>query len=160
MTRRRTRRHRRRQRREYVRNRSRAGWDMNLYRNVEDKKIAGVCAGLADHFDVAHWVVRILAVCALLFTGTLAIFAYIGAWILMSPRHPDYEEEIEEVVEYDDRRHEYQPRKMFKYSESVDTRMQRARERLDSALRRVEEMESYVTSRQYELNREFAKISD
>ena len=29
---------------------------------------------------------------------------------------------------------------------------------MDSALRRVEDMESYVTSRQYELNKEFSKL--
>ena len=32
---------------------------MNLYRNTRDSKVAGVCAGLADHWDVAHWVVRL-----------------------------------------------------------------------------------------------------
>ena len=35
------------------------GWDMNLYRNTQRKMIAGVCAGLADHFDVEDWVVRL-----------------------------------------------------------------------------------------------------
>ena len=37
-------------------------------------------------------------------------------------------------------------------------RLQRARERLDAAVRRVEGMESYVTSRQYNLNKEFSKL--
>jgi phage shock protein C len=156
----RTRRKHRRYRYTKMRQRARSGWDMNLYRNVREKKIAGVCAGIADHFDVAHWFIRIAFVCALLFTGTLAVFAYIAGWCLMAPQRPDYEEEVEETVEYDARRHEYKPRKMFKYSEGVDTRMQRAKERLDAAVSRVEEMESYVTSRQYELNKEFAKISD
>ena len=34
----------------------------------------------------------------------------------------------------------------------------RARERLDAALRRVENMESYVTSRQFDLNKELSRL--
>ena len=40
----------------------------------------------------------------------------------------------------------------------LSVRLQRARERLDAALRRVEDMESYVTSRRYNLNKEFSRL--
>jgi len=146
-----------------------AGWGMNLYRNTREGKIAGVCAGLADHWDIAHWVVRLLWVGAFIFTGTLALWAYIGAWILLAPRPsrrssddaPRFEEAYEEPeveMEYDERYHDYRPRKVFRYSEASGVRLKRARERLDAALRRVEDMESYVTSRQYNLNKEFSKL--
>ena len=70
-----------------------------------------------------------------------------------------YEPEEESVeMEYDERHHGYRPRKMFRYGESPSVRLQRARERLDAALERVEDMETYVTSRQYELNNEFSKL--
>ncbi|MEM9255429.1 MAG: PspC domain-containing protein [Pseudomonadota bacterium] len=151
------------------RSRRRAGWGMNLYRNTRDGKIAGVAAGLADYFDVAPWVVRLCWVGAFLFTGTLALWLYAGAWIAMAPRpfrrdrgalndELDYEN-VEIDMEYDERAHNYRPRKVFRYSESSTVRLQRARERLDAALRRVEDMESYVTSRQYGLNKEFSKLS-
>jgi phage shock protein C len=142
---------------------------MNLYRNTREGKIAGVAAGLADHWDIAPWVVRLMWVGAFLFTGTLALWAYIGAWILMAPRptrrasngsyvaEAEYEE-VEVEMEYDEKHHDYRPRKVFRYSDSTSVRMQRARERLDAALRRVEDMESYVTSRQYELNKEFSRL--
>lgn len=147
----------------------RSGWGMNLYRNTRDGKIAGVCAGLADHWDVAHWVVRLLWVGAFLFTGTLALWAYIGAWILLAPRPSRRRDDSEPYVddpmddpavdmEYDERRHHYRPRKVFQYSEPASVRLQRARERLDAALQRVEAMESYVTSRQYQLNKEFSRL--
>ena len=151
------------------RSRKSAGWGMNLYRNTREGKIAGVAAGLADHWDIAPWVVRLMWVGAFLFTGTLALWAYIGAWILMAPRptrraadgsyyeEAEYEE-VEVEMEYDERHHDYRPRKVFRYSDSTSVRMQRARERLDAALRRVEDMESYVTSRQYELNKEFSRL--
>jgi len=152
-----------------LRSRRRTGWGMNLYRNTREGKIAGVAAGLADHWDIAPWVVRLMWVAAFLFTGSLALWAYLAAWILLAPRptrhwedgayryEPEYEDpEVE--MEYDERYHDYRPRKVFRYSESSSVRLQRARERLDSALHRVEDMESYVTSRRYNLNKEFSKL--
>ena len=153
-----------------VQSRKRSGWGMNLYRNTREGKVAGVCAGLADHWDIAHWVIRLMFIGACLFTGMLAIWVYIGAWILMAPRSSrrteggdsvdDYVRQPDEDVEmeYDERRHDYRPKKVFRYSDSGSVRLKRARERLDAALRRVEGMESYVTSRQYNLNNEFSKL--
>lgn len=151
------------------RSRRRSGWGMNLYRNTREGKIAGVAAGLADHWDIAPWVVRLMWVAAFLFTGTLALWAYLAAWILMAPRpvrrdmegawpEDDEYEEVEVEMEYDEKYHDYRPRKVFRYSDSTSVRLQRARERLDAALRRVESMESYVTSRQFELNQEISKL--
>lgn len=145
------------------------GWGLNLYRNTREGKIAGVAAGLADHWDIAPWVVRLMWVGAFLFTGTLALWAYLGAWLLMARRpvrsdvdgRPSEELDYDAVgveMEYDERHHDYRPRKAFRYSDSSTVRLQRARERLDAALRRVENMESYVTSRQYELNKEFSRL--
>lgn len=148
----------------------RGGWGMGLYRNTRDGKIAGVCAGLADHWDIAPWVMRLVWIGGFLFTGTLALWIYLGAWVLMAPRptrrrgnggYAFAEEDFEDVeveMEYDERYHDYRPRKVFRYSEPCDVRLQRARERLDSALRRVEDVESYVTSRRYNLNKEFSRL--
>ena len=153
----------------HYRRRKYTGWGMNLYRNPREGIIAGVCAGLADHWDMATWVVRLLAIVAFLFTGTLAFWAYLAGWILMAPRGSRAQRLAEEVevdfsdadnveMEYDDRRHRYREKKIFRYSDPGSTRLHRARERLDNALARVEDMESYVTSRQYELNKEFSRL--
>jgi phage shock protein C len=146
------------------------GWGMNLYRNTREGKIAGVSAGLADHWGIAHWVVRLMWVGAFLFTGTLAIWLYIAAWVLLSPRparrtedggpgydSSDWRDDGLEM-EYDEHLHEYRPKNVFRYGGSTSERLACARERLDAALRRVEDMESYVTSRQYNLNKEFSKL--
>ncbi len=140
-----------------VHQRRKSGWDMNLYRNTKDKKVAGVCAGLADHFDVAHWVMRLIFVAGFLFTGTLALFGYCIAWYLMAPNREDY---AEEAVEYDENRREYRPRNMFRYSENVGSRIKTAQQKVKDSLSRIEEMESYVTSRQYQLNKEFSKLAE
>ncbi|TGD75158.1 PspC domain-containing protein [Mangrovimicrobium sediminis] len=141
------------------------GWGMGLYRNTRDGKIAGVCAGLADHFDIAHWVMRLVWIGGFLFTGTLALWAYVGAWILLSPQPSRYgEDDIEDcadigvAMEYDERYHDYRPKRVFRYPEPSSVRLKRAREKLDATLRRVEDMESYVTSRRFDLDREFSKL--
>ncbi|MBT4521959.1 MAG: PspC domain-containing protein [Halieaceae bacterium] len=159
-----------RARRNQFRSRRGAGWGMNLYRNTRDGKIGGVAAGLADHWDIAHWVVRLLWVGAFLFTGSLAFWLYVGAWFVLAPgpsrRREDGQQQYYDAdcdqervdMEYDERSHDYKPKKVFRYSDSAEVRLERARGRLDAALKRVEDMESYVTSRRYSLNKEFSKL--
>jgi phage shock protein C len=153
----------------HLKSRRRGGWGMNLYRNTRRGVISGVAAGLADHWDVAPWVARLVWVGAFLFTGSLALWLYLAAWLLMArrPMRPTTDgrctdeleyDAVELDMEYDERHHDYRPRKVFRYSDSSTVRLRRARERLDDALRRVENMEAYVTSRRYELDKEFLRL--
>ncbi len=56
-----------------------------LFRDLEDKKVAGVCSGLAQYFDVddAVWI-RAIFLFALLAGGS-GFLAYIILWILIPP---------------------------------------------------------------------------
>ncbi|MCR9106802.1 MAG: PspC domain-containing protein [Gammaproteobacteria bacterium] len=148
-----------------------AGWGFNLYRNTRDGKIGGVCAGVADYWEVEAWVVRLLWVGLFIFASPLAFWLYVGAWIALAPRphrgsygagdggdHNSAYEGYAVDTEYDEIRHQHRPRKMFRYSDQPAVRLARARERLDAALRRTEDMESYVTSRRYSLNKEFSQL--
>ena len=47
-----------------------------LYRSRTDRKIWGVCGGLAKYFNIDPTIVRVIAVLSFLF-GTLGIWAYI-----------------------------------------------------------------------------------
>jgi len=47
-----------------------------LYRNKTDRKIWGVCGGLAKYFSIDPVIVRVIAV-ASLFVGTLGFWIYI-----------------------------------------------------------------------------------
>ena len=53
-----------------------------LYRNIEDRKVAGVCSGLADSFDLDPLLVRIIVVAATL-GGGFGLFFYLIAWIFV-----------------------------------------------------------------------------
>ncbi len=54
-----------------------------LYRATSDKKIAGVCSGLARYFGVDATLVRLLVAAGTIFSGGLGLIAYIVAWIIM-----------------------------------------------------------------------------
>lgn len=53
-----------------------------LYRSQKDKKIAGVCGGIAEYFKVDSNIIRLLAVLTIFFGGG-GIIAYIIAWIII-----------------------------------------------------------------------------
>jgi phage shock protein C len=47
-----------------------------LYRSRTDRKIFGVCGGMAQYFDIDPVIIRIIAVVSIFFTGA-GIIAYI-----------------------------------------------------------------------------------
>lgn len=53
----------------------------HLYRNLADKKIGGVCSGLAAYFRLDATLVRAAALVSLLFGG-VGFFVYIILWII------------------------------------------------------------------------------
>jgi phage shock protein C len=53
-----------------------------LMRSSRDKKIGGVCAGLADYFDLDPTIVRIVWLLAIFFAGTGAL-VYLVLWIAL-----------------------------------------------------------------------------
>ncbi len=57
-----------------------------LYRSRLDSKIAGVCGGLGEYFDVDPTLIRIIFLLMILAHG-VGLIAYIVAWIAM-PRKP------------------------------------------------------------------------
>jgi phage shock protein C len=55
-----------------------------LMRSSTDRKIAGVCGGIAEYFNADPSVVRILVVLIALATGCVfGIIAYLVAWIIL-----------------------------------------------------------------------------
>jgi phage shock protein C len=53
-----------------------------LYRSRKDTKIAGVCGGIAEYFNVDSNIIRLLAILTIFFGGG-GIIAYIIAWIII-----------------------------------------------------------------------------
>jgi phage shock protein PspC (stress-responsive transcriptional regulator) len=60
--------------------------DRKLYRDEYHKKIAGVCAGLAEYFNIDVAIVRVIFVLALIFHGG-GLLIYIIFWVVL-PKKP------------------------------------------------------------------------
>ncbi len=55
-----------------------------LYLSQTDKKIAGICGGLAEYMEVDSTLVRLVAVAGGLITGVIPlVLAYLVAWIIV-----------------------------------------------------------------------------
>ncbi|MGB4704111.1 MAG: PspC domain-containing protein [Candidatus Saccharicenans sp.] len=55
-----------------------------LYRSVQQKMIGGVCAGLADYFDLDVSLIRLIFVGAALLTAILPmVLFYLIAWLVI-----------------------------------------------------------------------------
>jgi len=59
-----------------------------LYLSTADKKIAGVCGGLAEYLDVDSTVVRLATVVVAVITGVAPlVIGYLIAWFII-PKKP------------------------------------------------------------------------
>jgi phage shock protein C len=56
--------------------------DRRLVRSRRDRKIAGVCGGIAEHFGWDPTVVRLVVILSILLPGP-QVLAYLLAWIVM-----------------------------------------------------------------------------
>ncbi len=59
--------------------------EKRFYLSETDKKIGGVCGGLAEYFDVDSLIVRIIFVVLVLGYGT-GLLAYLLLWLLAPKR--------------------------------------------------------------------------
>ena len=60
-----------------------------LYKSGTDKKLCGVCGGIAEYFGVDSTTVRLITVLLVLFAG-MSIWVYLIAAIIMSPAPKSY----------------------------------------------------------------------
>lgn len=60
-----------------------------LYRSRTDSKIAGVCGGIAEYFDLDATLIRILLIVTAIFSAGSVLIVYIIAAFII-PRNPEY----------------------------------------------------------------------
>jgi phage shock protein PspC (stress-responsive transcriptional regulator) len=61
----------------------------NWYRSRQGKKIAGVCAGLAEQFGISLTALRLAMVLLVLFGGGVGLIVYVVLWVVMPYRDPN-----------------------------------------------------------------------
>ena len=55
-----------------------------LYRDIENAKIAGICSGLSHYFGIDMWIIRLVYLCLVLFWGVGILFYFI-LWFVVPP---------------------------------------------------------------------------
>ncbi|WP_455293448.1 envelope stress response membrane protein PspC [Vibrio parahaemolyticus] len=124
-----------------------------LYRDPVNGKISGVCAGFANYFGAEVWLIRIVVISAALLGGTfLVVLAYIAMAFMLEKQPVRYSENIREQQEHTLKSKPWQKGQSPDQLLSV---LERDFDRLDGKIRN---MEAYVTSDTFMVNREFSKL--
>jgi phage shock protein C len=121
-----------------------------VYRNKKHQVIGGVCAGIADYFGISRLVVRLLLLISLFMFTLPTIVIYTVAMFFLK----DQPEEVT-VDEDEDEKKLWQSM----HRSPRDT-MDTVRYRFSSMENRIRDMEAYLTSRKYKLDRAFDKLKD
>lgn len=135
-----------------------------LYRDPQNQKIGGVCAGVARYFGIEAWAVRLGALTGLIFLPGIVFPAYWIAYFIMDK--PETDEPVprrrrrnrkanrpssdtnQSHYDLPEPRQPFAPSRSLRYT-SAD---------LTQAELRLRQLESFITSDQYELQKELHKI--
>jgi len=113
-----------------------------LYRNLDNAMVKGVCAGVADYFGIEPWIVRIGTVFSLFAFTFPTLIGYFILTKVIPPRPADlYETPREEA---------FWTRVRVEPTGTVSTLRHRFRE----FEKRLRDLENFVTSREFRLDRE------
>jgi len=118
-----------------------------LYRDKENAMLAGVCAGLASYFGLNRKGLRLIAAVATMFFFPFMVPAYIVLAIILPVKPQDL---------YTDESQEKFWRGVSMAPSDVFSSLSHRFRELDL---RLQKMEAYVTSREFEMDRELGRNS-
>jgi phage shock protein C len=117
-----------------------------LYRDVENARVAGVCAGIADYFGLRACHVRLATIFGLIFFFPATSIAYIALTVVLPRRPPDlYKSDEEEAF-------------WRGVTTAPDDTLKALRRKFAELEQRLAGMETAVTSAEFDLHRKFRDI--
>lgn len=119
-----------------------------LYRDHDHRLLGGVCAGIGNFFGVSRHAVRFLVVVSLFMFTLPTIIGYFVALMLLKYKPQDVVVEPEETEFW-----------QSVHRSPADT-MGTIRQRFSKMETRMRNLEAYLTSRKYKLDRAFDKMQD
>lgn len=146
-----------------------------LYRNADNGKIAGVCAGIADYLGWETWLVRILVVSGILFGMPFLVLGYIAAWFILDKNPKGETKHSKHHRSAASSSSQYKStRKHDKYEDANESIKVKARiwqsgeppkqafhdisRKFSSLERQLQAIEHYVTSSEFTVAREINKL--
>ncbi len=125
----------------------------SLYKDPENGKLAGVCAGIAQYFEMETWLVRILVVsAALLGFGFFVLVAYIALALMLEKKPMAFKQK--DAPEFVHKVKSKPWQSGGTPSQLIHT-LEREFSDLESS---IQNMEAYVTSDTFKVNREFKSL--
>lgn len=123
-----------------------------LYRIPQTGKIAGVCSGIAEYFNFEPWLVRVATVSIFLLGGSgIIVIAYILLWMILDIKpataQGQYEHKDIEVK-----------KKFWQAGEPAQQALRDVNGQFRSLELRLQKLEQYVTSDQFDLKREIDNL--
>ena len=138
-----------------------------LYKNPDKAKLCGVCAGLSEFFDFETWVVRLIAVSFFLFSGGTAVVAYFVACFILDPKPGSKsnkgcfgnEKRRNGPEDSEQRQYRATVKDVWKKGKAPTETLQKVEDSFSVIEDKLQRLESYVTSKHYQLGKEFEKMA-
>ena len=121
-----------------------------LYKDRDNKLIGGVCAGIADYFGFDVTVTRLVVIAGLIFFPPPTLIAYILLAFLLPAKPPSLGRSRDEV-----------PASLQRsVRSSPQTTLDNIRHRFRELDGRLQRLEKYMTSKRFDLDREFEALKE
>jgi phage shock protein C len=123
-------------------------FDKPLYRDPNNGKLAGVCAGLAHSLGAETWLIRILAVTLAITNLGLFLIIYGAAWLFLDKRpQTQYQDDAVTIKE-----------KVWQRGDTPSHAINELEHQFDDFEQRLRKVEKVVTARDFELHSQFKNL--
>lgn len=144
------------------------GRGRKLYRNPDNAKICGVCSGVAEYFGFETWVVRIITVSMVLMGFGPIILAYFVLYFILDPKPGskgdkgcfDKKKYGNAGTTHHDSDKPYRPsvKEVWRSGVAPADQLSSIENKFSKIEKKLQKMESFVTSNRFELEKEFKKM--
>jgi phage shock protein C len=117
-----------------------------LYRDPDNGVMMGVCAGIADYFGIARWIVRVGAIVLLFAFTFMTVIVYFGLGLALKPKPLDLYANADEERFWRDAR--VDPKRTVGDLQSKYRAIEK----------RIRDAEAFVTSSEFKLRRDFKHL--
>lgn len=121
-----------------------------LTRDKANGKIAGICAGIAEYFNIEVWLVRIIAVTALIFSSSFVAVIYFAMWFILDEKKTDPVSQSQH--------HLGVKTKVWQAGEPPKRAFHDIAQEFNELENSLQKMERYVTSNAYKIDRELNRL--
>ena len=150
-----------------------------LYKIKDQGRVSGVCAGIAEYFGIEAWLVRILTVTAFLLLAPPFVFVgYIALWFILEDKKNIAEKAHHDAASFETKgfansasgqSYTGKGYQNLDPSHKVKSKVWQAglpprqafsdiKQRYQSIESKLQNLETYVTSKEFELNREISRL--